>query len=222
MNDSNKNINSLWKFLVSLNGSRCEQNNEADITQTPRPTDMDAFFYIVVVLVFYASSIVLLLIKYSRKDDEEKFLSYQFSEFVKRDKFQSCTYQNRQALLRTKEILATLKKSQNVPSIRVQNFENLEERQKKLASLKPSIEIKCQSQNDNEKVSIANDHDTIHDDKAFDEHCNGDSGINDELESDIVVIENDLEREETRSLPSNKGYTKVTFAVKEAKRNSER
>ena len=116
----NKTHHILWNFILSLNGTKCELKNVSDPDKQVQHAEMDAFFYIIVVLVFYASSIVLLLIKYSRKDDEDKFLNHQFAEFVKRDRFQEAQYKNRIALVRTKEILANLDAAKkNIPTIMV-------------------------------------------------------------------------------------------------------
>lgn len=73
--------------------------------------EIEAFFYIVIVLTFYATSIVLLLIKYARNDDEEVNLKYQYSEFVKRERFQTAQYKNMIALQRTKALLNTFEVS---------------------------------------------------------------------------------------------------------------
>ena len=129
----------LWNIIVALNKTKCAETEE--IPLDTRPTEMDAFLYIVVVLGFYASSIVLLLIKYSRKDDEEKFLNNQFSEFVKRDKFQSTTYQNRLAVLRTQEILANIENAKNVPQIKIQACTDPLERRKTVESVTVDIPL---------------------------------------------------------------------------------
>ena len=77
--------------------------------QVEEEVEIEAFMYIVVVIVFYATSIVFLLIKYARNDDEEKNLKYQYSEFVKRERFQAPQYKNKLALERTKMCLENIK-----------------------------------------------------------------------------------------------------------------
>lgn len=78
----------------------------ANVT-SPKPevVEFEAFLYIVVVIAFYATSIVFLLIKYARNDDEEQNLKYNYTEFVKREKFQTAQYKNMEALVRTKAVL---------------------------------------------------------------------------------------------------------------------
>lgn len=60
------------------------------------------FIYIIVVLCFYALSMVLLMVKYIRREEEEIFLDYYYTEFVKREQFQTATYQNKLLLEKTK------------------------------------------------------------------------------------------------------------------------
>jgi hypothetical protein len=47
----------------------------------------DAFLYIIVVLCFYALSLVLLMVKYIRREEEELSLNFYYTEFVKREAF---------------------------------------------------------------------------------------------------------------------------------------
>lgn len=92
-------------------GHTCVTDVTVTNTESEDKVNVDAFFYIVVVLTFYATSIVLLLIKYSRNDYEEVNLKYQYSEFVKRERFQTAQYKNMIALQRTKAVLDNLAKS---------------------------------------------------------------------------------------------------------------
>lgn len=107
-------------YLQLLNMTLVTETEEIGRTQNVCGTDattisvqpddkvnIEAFFYIVVVLTFYATSIVLLLIKYARNDDEEVNLKYQYSEFVKRERFQTAQYKNMMALQKTKAVLNT-------------------------------------------------------------------------------------------------------------------
>lgn len=61
----------------------------------------DAFLYIVVVLCFYALSLVLLMVKYIRREEEELSLNFYYTEFVKREAFNTATYQNKLLLEKT-------------------------------------------------------------------------------------------------------------------------
>ena len=181
----------LWNLIVALNKSKCDENEE--IESGSRPTEMDAFLYIVVVLGFYASSIVLLLIKYSRKDDEEKFLNNQFSEFVKRDKFQSTTYQNRLALVRTQEVLANMNDDKKVPQIKIQECGDSEEKQQTVDSV--TIDIPAgegnisQSSTFDETIVTVDNVDVNFGLKEQETHDmnNANSGINDSKEKGVTV-----------------------------------
>ena len=211
MNDTSinsKDANTLWKIIVALNKSNCDQNNE--ITPGSKPTDMDAFFYIIVVLGFYASSIVLLLIKYSRKDDEEKFLNHQFSEFVKRDKFQSSTYQNRAALLRTQDILASLNGDKNMPTIKIQKCGDLEERRQTNESLTIDIPVAEGSTGQsialNENMVTISENDVNLDWQGLETNqvYNVDSAINEGSEEVTVTQDEGEEFNEISGLPISK------------------
>ena len=61
----------------------------------------DAFLYIIVVLCFYALSLVLLMVKYIRREEEELSLNFYYTEFVKREAFNTATYQNKLLLDKT-------------------------------------------------------------------------------------------------------------------------
>ena len=67
----------------------------------------DALMYIVVVLGFYALAMVVLMVKYVRRENQESELSYYFSEFIKRDRFQCAKYQNQRNVKAMKEALAS-------------------------------------------------------------------------------------------------------------------
>ena len=88
--------------------SNCWYYSNSSSPRQHEKVDIQAFLYIVVVILFYASSIVLLLIKYARNDDEEVNLKYQYSEFVKREQFQSEQNKNMRALQRAQEVLKNM------------------------------------------------------------------------------------------------------------------
>ena len=71
-------------------------------------TSPDALLYIVVVLAFYALAMIILMIKYVRRENQEAQLTYYFMEFIKRDKFSSAEYQNRQDLKAVTRVLRKL------------------------------------------------------------------------------------------------------------------
>ncbi|XP_060085674.1 uncharacterized protein LOC132565086 [Ylistrum balloti] len=79
----------------SLNITDCSNSTSGVLYDV---IDFDAFAYIFVVLSFYAVSMVLLMIKYIRREEEEVCLSYYYTEFVKREKFQNPIFKNRVAL----------------------------------------------------------------------------------------------------------------------------
>ena len=111
----------------SVTPCRCLVNTSVESNPPGnKEVEIEAFFYIVVVIVFYATSIVLLLVKYARNDDEEKHLKYQYSEFVKRERFQAPRYKNKLALERTKALLQSLEANGgllfNCPVITISDF----------------------------------------------------------------------------------------------------
>ena len=187
----NNDRSDLWAFLVALNDSRCKLHNESHATRKSAAPSMDAFFYIVVVLVFYASSIVLLLIKYSRKDDEEKFLNYQFAEYVKRDKFQAAQYKNSVALVRTKEVLATLDGcGHGIPVIVVHRCSESDESGQKAEDFaNVDVDYIGQSHEKNETEVIVKDKSVAADGFASETNsvCYDNNEFKDGLETEMVV-----------------------------------
>ena len=97
------NVSSMEVTTVATNSS----------TETPGLFDNyfpDAFLYIVVVLSFYAFAMVVLMVKYIRRENQEAELSFYFTEFIKRDKFQCPMYQNKQNVDYTKKALESFYK----------------------------------------------------------------------------------------------------------------
>ena len=91
--------------ILPANMSGSTANISCVSTETPEDDSVDAFLYIVVVLSFYAFAMVVLMIKYIRRENQEAELSYYFTEFIKRDKFQSPTFQNQLNVDCTRQIL---------------------------------------------------------------------------------------------------------------------
>lgn len=92
--------------VICENGSITATLNQPRNEGTP-----DALLYIVVVLSFYAFAMIVLMVKYVRRENQEAQLRYYYTEFIKRDKFESPRYKNRQeveAMRRTLETIETM------------------------------------------------------------------------------------------------------------------
>ena len=59
-------------------------------------SDVSALLYIVIVLGFYAFAMVVMMVAYVRRENQEAEFSHYFTEFIKRDRFETARYQNRQ------------------------------------------------------------------------------------------------------------------------------
>ena len=92
--------------LVCANGSI-----SATVSQKDTGGSHDALLYIVVVLSFYAFAMIVLMVKYIRRENQEAELTFYYTEFIKREKFQHSTYKTQRevdAVRRTLETLETL------------------------------------------------------------------------------------------------------------------
>ena len=74
--------------------------------------ELDAFLYIIVVLSFYAISIALLMINYVRREREETSLDYDYMEYVSRSWFERPEVQNRLAMMRERQWIEKVLKSE--------------------------------------------------------------------------------------------------------------
>lgn len=72
--------------------------------------DFDAFLYIIFVLSFYSLSMVFLMIKYIRREEEEMSLNLYYTEFVKRDDFDTPARKNRHLMEVNKHVLDKVRK----------------------------------------------------------------------------------------------------------------
>lgn len=73
-------------------------------------SNFNAFLYILIVLGFYAFAIVILMIKYVRRENEEAELNRYFTDFIKRDFFQTAKFQNRQKMENVRRTLQAVYK----------------------------------------------------------------------------------------------------------------
>ena len=73
-------------------------------------SDVSALLYIVIVLGFYAFAMVVLMVAYIRRENQEAEISHYFTEYIKRDKFETARYQNLQKLESVRRTMEALYK----------------------------------------------------------------------------------------------------------------
>ena len=91
----------------------CADMLNAGTTGTPSEyvgSDESALLYIVIVLGFYAFAMVVMMVAYVRRENQEAEISNYFTEFIKRDRFETARYQNRQKIESVQRTLKTLYK----------------------------------------------------------------------------------------------------------------